>query len=680
MTERCRLYVGANEIDYSTGFIELTDDNFVNHGSVSVVSNANLSPNSTVEVRKSDGSTAIFTAKVVKIEKDLLWNVDIYSEGWELNNLHVQKLYQNTSPEAIIQDLIDNETQNLTYAGTESSGLTIEDYIGNGYLIDIIIDMLEILQWGMRIDQNGNVYPEPPGLISNGVILSEDGDGDYKCTVQKRTEDPQSVINRVKLIGGFEGRAIEETVSGTGTEFTLTYKPSGAVNAGSDAITSDIDKVESENKKVFFNTSQTDPTFFYTYNQPVVIDDQDDDSINTYGEVYKELNRKEIVTAADGRQFTQKYLQRTSEPAVYMEISLPDFIFDLSVGEKVRVKSERRSIDELLIIKKIKYIFETGITQLQLGSRREDDILDWRRGVEDRIKKLEKRSTNDGDVIFSRLIKHNLKVKLQLDITFEQNSPEDSFIPANVTAGTPDCPTLCWPRASFADEPDCSLNDNHGTWSGTGVSTGTHYNNTGWRLGGVTLASDNECAFTSQINLKGKTMVLYVDWSSLTAGTWYGLLSNASGGSTKNCIDINAQIAIPTTIPDEIRLEDDTGTSETITFSGQNITSEQLMFLEYNSDGSITIHDGDNTQIGTGTLGGDLLLQYLGSGLLGTSNFIGDIDELMIFTGTLTSAQRQRIIDKNITGSPDLRSSMVLWYSMDNPTPGDKSTTRTTVL
>lgn len=685
MTERLRLFNSSGEIDYSDGYIELSDDYIINQGEASIISEPTVTAGSTLEFRKNDGSTVVFTATAQKVEKALLWNLYLLSEGYELNNLIVQNVYENQSPEAIVEDIIDNETTNLTYASTASSGIVIEKYIANGYALDIIQDMIEALAWSLRIDQNGNVYFEPPGTTNNGVVLSEDGDGTYDCTVDSDVEDPTQVINHIKLRGGFEGRSTQETISGTGTEFTLSYKPSGAVRAivsSTELGPEQIESVDAENKTVTFTSSRSNPTFFYTYNRPVVVDDQDDESVNTYGRITKQVTKSEIITSADGREFTRKFLQVFAQPPRIITVSVPGLLFDVNVGEKLSLKSARRSIDGTFIVKTVRYVASSGSTVLVLGNR-EADFWDWRREVESRIKKIEKRFTNDSEEIFSRTISHALAVELGVSVTFEWNSPQDTFIPANVTAGVPDGPTLCWCRTGYDDEPDCSLNDNRGTWNGTGVTAGNQFTQSGFRLSaGVFNGTDNyvqasSSPFASDPVNAEVSMFLKFD----SFGADQGIASRLFGGS------IYPRIWYDTS-EDELvvdyRLD---GVTKQVTVpnfsSGKDTSTFYHVSVNFRAGVGVTVFvDGvfsaNNNDTGTDFDRGANAPRF-GYDADQSLYFDGVMDEPMIFDKGLNTSERQRLTDKNITGSPDLRDDMVLWYSFDNPTPGDKSTARQTV-
>ena len=115
-----------------------------------------------------------------------------------------------------------NFTDNLTYAGTVSSGITLTKYIADGYLIDIIKDLIDATLWQMRIDETDSVFFEPRGNVNVGKVLTNGGN--FQIAKYDTKKGPE-FFNRARIIGAIITRNSTETVTDTNTVFTLPSKP-----------------------------------------------------------------------------------------------------------------------------------------------------------------------------------------------------------------------------------------------------------------------------------------------------------------------------------------------------------------------------------------------------------------------------------------------------------------------
>jgi len=113
--ERLRLFVGANELSYSEAQITKTSDHIINEGKIEIEANDDVTSSSVIDFKKSDGSTTIFSAKIIDLSEIDLWKLKVLTNGYELMNTKVENVYLNQSPEAIVEDIVDNRTNNLTY-------------------------------------------------------------------------------------------------------------------------------------------------------------------------------------------------------------------------------------------------------------------------------------------------------------------------------------------------------------------------------------------------------------------------------------------------------------------------------------------------------------------------------------------------------------------------------------
>ena len=468
--EKFRLFIGAEELNYSRCNVIETNDHIVDEAKIDIEGNANVSTASVIDFKKVDGSTTVFSGKIDELTKYAMWTGKILTNGYELLNIPIQQVYENKSPEYIVQDIIDNNTINLTFASSNSSGITLTKYIADAYAIDVIKDMMDLLQWKLRIDSSDNTYFESKGETNNGFIFTEGSNFNITSWV----EDKSSMINHVKVIGGFENYATEETVSATATEFALTHKPKGvfkAVVSGSEVSPDDY-TVDAEQKTCTFTSSKTDPTFSYSYDRPIIVENQDDVSVNTYGEIYQEIPAPWLETFADARRYSQNIMDVYSNPLIKAKGMQPIINFDRATNETIRIIDTIRNRDENLVITKIIYHGAEGQTEYEFGER-EFVFFDWQREVQERVKKLERRFLNEDDIVFTKLIKNSMEATLTVVQTFEFDNIQNSFYLSSPTTNRL-LTEVGGSRYNF--EPDCSNNNNNGTWTGTAIA-GAQYSN-----------------------------------------------------------------------------------------------------------------------------------------------------------------------------------------------------------
>jgi len=628
--ERIRAFRGATELSYSGLTLTKSNEIMVNRVAFSMEAEASTGIGTLINFTKENGSTSMFTAKLFNRKKEILWEMLGYSNGWELHNIRVEATWTSKSPEYIVADIVDNYTTNLTFASTAVSGITLENYEGKGqYAIDIINDMLDVLQWQMRVDESDNVYFEPGGYIDDGRVLTNG----TNFQITNWETDGTQIVNHVKIIGGFISKLFEETASTTGTVFTLAHKPTGNVRIKVSGtliepdVTGTLYTVDAETKTVTFATSRINPSFEYEINQPVVIEDQDEDSINAYGmEIFKEVPAPHMNTFTDARKYARSFLGLYSTELVYAEGEIPYLDFDIQVGEIVNVVDNVRGESEQLVINKIVYKADEGTTVLHMGPR-SLDFVDWQREVETRIKKLERRINNEDEIAISRLFKHGLKISFTPIVKeWRYKSPVDSFILGH--------PTLGYLRPDLNYEADCSDNGVYGTWNGTSIA-GSQYSISGYRLScGVFNGTDN-----------------YIQ-ASASAGSAQSISFHINSTSnTQKIIRLSSTAYIEVSAGGDIHT---TGLSGVTTYvdnvEDQTIGTGSWKTVQIN----FTAHTCSDLEIGRAS-----------------TYFAGSIDEVMLYDTALASADRVNIINK-YAEETTLLAKCLVWYSMDNPRLGDR--------
>lgn len=657
MTLPLRIFRGATELNYTAAKITRRADSIVDTAIIEIEAEGTVGSADTIDFKKSDGSTVVFSGKIREIKKEDVWTIKVLSNGWELHNIRVEQVYENQSPEAIVQDVVDNHTTNLTYVSGPSSGVTLTKYIAKAYGVDVIKDMMDVLDWQLTIDENDNVKFEPKGNVDNGVLLQNGA----SVQINSWEEDQHQLFNHVKLIGGFENFGTQETATQSIATHALTHKPNGdvrvvvTVGGASVEISPDQFNVDADNKQIIF-TSATKPVFEYSYNRPIIIDMQDDDSIADLGtEVFKELPAPFIDNDSDARRFAQKFLDAFSRPVPKVKAFEFNLKFERSPGEIVRVIDTIRNQDKQLVITKLVYDVRKGITEYELGTR-DFMIFDWEREVQDRIKKLERRFQNDDQIVFARTFKHNLKATLNITNNFGKRSMNDSFVLSNQTLGRF--------RSGFDFEADCSDNANHGTWTGAGVTDGNQYDFVGFRLstgvfGGTNHVVTVSDSATLQLN-EDMTLAVAVKVASLPGATKY--IFHKWDETNGYGIRINQDDKLEFFYEDSgtlTNLAASTGLSvDTFQhFVGVKTGATLEVFIDGTSDAVLT---SQPTTIGTSNAN-------LEVGKQSTNFFTGRIDEVRVYSSAISATQVNNIFSKQ-----EELSNLNLWLSMDNPHLGDR--------
>ncbi len=664
MVERLRLFRGINELNYSRAIYKKTWDQIIDSAKFDIEKESSLIIGNVIDYKKADGTTTVFSGRVIDKKQITMWDVDLLSNGYELNNIALLNVYENTTPEAIVTDIINNKTINLTYASTEVSGITITKYVAKGYLIDIIKDMMFITGWQLRIDESDNVYFEPRGNVDNGRVLTNGTD----FQIENWEDDNTDMFNHVKVVGGLTNvKHDQETFSGDDneTDFTLDKKPVGdiEVKIGGALKTAGIDgtndyEVDHEQKKIKFvaapTTGSSNITVDYNHQIRVVVDDQDDDSINKYGEIFKEYQSPATDNFADARALAVGLLSEFSKPKLKPLGFIPELDFDLDVGEIVTVVDSIRSITESVIIYSIKYDTQGNRTFIETG-RKKIDLMDSLEEIKERIKKLERRTVDDETTAFSRISKHDVRVKLSVLETQQFQNMNDSFIMNHQTLGRL--------RTNINYEADCSDQSHPGTWQGTGID-GSQYNLLGWGLStGNFNGSDNFIQVTdhADLDLSGDFSITIAVRVETLPGTLTYLL-NKWDGTDGYAVRINASNKVEL-------IYSNSGSDSTIT-ADTALTAKAFQHVVFVKSGTdLTVYvNGSSDNTGTGDAAAGTNNNNLEIGRYSTNYFTGFLDEVRLYSDNISSANVTSIFNR----TDNVLTNCKCWITMDNPKLGDR--------
>jgi len=185
-------------------------------------------------VMSTDESTIIFTQRnprsilkfggyVTKIE-DVFIQKDViaHSFGKILGELEVRAtVYDDKSPEYIVEDLITNNTS-FTFTGAGvASGLTMTRYTADGKLIDILRDLATLVSHTFYTTGSEEFFFVPKSFIETELVFTHGSN----VEVNSSGFDDSEIVNDLTVLGENKRYDTEQLFNGDGNEkeFVLTF-------------------------------------------------------------------------------------------------------------------------------------------------------------------------------------------------------------------------------------------------------------------------------------------------------------------------------------------------------------------------------------------------------------------------------------------------------------------------
>lgn len=323
--------------------------------------------------------------------------------------IKINEVYENELIEDIIEDLITTYTD-WTITSNITTGITINKIVfRDTWLSEGFTRILDLVNGGIEVDKNKNVTISLNESTSTGQLLvygTDTLDGGWILDLERKAD-------RVIVKGATIDQRTTETIPGTGTEFTTTYTPENVEIAGFQQTTSTIDgdyQVDLINKKIIFDTSQTDPTISYTYKSQVRVEIGDPLAKAV------ELEKKYLETRSEARRLSREYKAKFEDGGVSAKwIKTSSDIETFNVGQTIDVIDEQNNKTGQYTINKVtlelpkKMIVEVGISEQELYDQNKETI--------ERIKQLERVNQNQDFITRDDFLKANLTVKLTKTIT-----------------------------------------------------------------------------------------------------------------------------------------------------------------------------------------------------------------------------------------------------------------------
>lgn len=570
-------------------------------------------------------------------------------------DLFIESYDRNIDPEAgelseIFKDIAEQGgfTVNRVRSGTGGGSITVDKFISkNQSRLNRMNLIQKLLNWVFYYDyQNDYIRLEPKGYYIYPNTLTV---GTNVVNVPVWEENIEPMRNKITVEGASQIDTRKNTFTGDGstTEFELTYKPESVevtvdgtlktlgIPGANETYDFSVDK---ELKTITFVTApanSSDIIVNYTTNLPTPVTGEDYDSQTRYALTQHESYQfDDVVTVEDAEVRVQQLLDILSAGEVSTVLQTTDF--NVRVGNRINYTNPYKTAKDGEYVVESKVInYGEQFDILKIGTPK-IDLQNIFTTIDERLKLLEGSDQDLGTILRSivRLLRTKFRV-FRKSFTLTKRNVVNSFVFDHQTLGR------C--RDSYTDERDCSDNGNHGTWSGTDVSLGTQFSPPTESGGVITIPLQN-----------------------LSCGTFNG---------TDHKIT-STGISIPSVCCASFFFEADSNSRDIA-----ELASGKIISLD--SNGDVTTSGLTNTTITTTTISGNKKHCYVKFNNITVTNptlgysttyYDGNLDEFMLFNVPLDSEDITQIQENRFYRYHEKFGNLVLWWSFDNPTIGDKAT------
>ena len=353
--------------------------------------------------KRNPRSVIKFGGKITKLDSELDGRKIIaQSFGKILAETEVNgQIYNNKTPEYIVEDLITNKT-NLTYqTSSGASGITLKQYTADGKIIDVLKDLSAITNRVFYTTGSKLLVFDDTNFNDLDLVLT------HGSTVQISDDgfDDTEIVNDLTVLGQNLRYDTSQTFSGNGndTVFTLDNNPVVVkVTIGGTEKTPETDyEFDTMNRTVTFTTAPASASnnivVYYTYEKPLYIRGTKQDSIDTYGVHAKRLNLPWIATRSDGVRFIQAYLNRYKDISQKVKVKSGKFFNSIQENDIVHLKNTLKGIDGDFVVKSIKWTYPRMETIIEVGEYY-FDFFEYDKEIVAKIHDLESTVTRVKDV------------------------------------------------------------------------------------------------------------------------------------------------------------------------------------------------------------------------------------------------------------------------------------------
>ncbi len=349
--------------------------------------------NPDIELYLKFNDVGIFRGRCKTSDKKEWYTVEAYSCAEILDRTIAQKIYEDTTPEAIFTDLINTYTDLTPHTGV--SGVSITHLVANDYIGSICKKLNDSLGWSIYTDSEKNIYFEPRGTEENAVIIRRQSSSS-NAIFGKWQKDYNEMCNSISVTGSDITISTSESFTGNGVAvaYYLTNAPI-TINISINGVEQNPNtyKVYPESRKILFENAPGNTLTIlidYNYIYPLYASRSDETSIATYGKFSKILFYNWLTTRYDIITFCNKYLDTYKNPLLSNNIIMnAAYVTIFTPGETVRIVDDIEGYDSYYIINKIKLEYLKGTIELNVGSYI-PFFITLQSSMQERIKDLEK--------------------------------------------------------------------------------------------------------------------------------------------------------------------------------------------------------------------------------------------------------------------------------------------------
>ena len=323
--------------------------------------------------KRNPRSTLKFGGYVTKIE-NILSQKDVIalSFGKILGELEVRTtVYDDKTPEYIVNDLVSSNTTFSFTTGGSSSGLIMSRYTADGKLIDIIRDLATLTNSTFFTTGSEELFFVPKSFTETSIVFTHGTDS----MINKSGFDDSEIVNDLTVLGENKKYETTELLDGDGneTEFVLERNAiSIKVKVGGAEKTPEEDyELDSLGRTLVFTTAPASGTdnisVEYEYELPLYFRGQRQSSITEYGVHAKRLNMPWINNRTDGIRFINSYLNRYKDITEKIMVELGYFFNAVEEGDVVQVINSVKEISGDFMVKSITWDYPSMTTKIEVG-------------------------------------------------------------------------------------------------------------------------------------------------------------------------------------------------------------------------------------------------------------------------------------------------------------------------
>ena len=323
--------------------------------------------------QRNTRTTMKFGGYVTKIDAELdKKEIMAQSFGKILGETEVRgSVYDDRSPEYIVNDLITNNTT-LTYSDEGvASGIALKRYIADGKLVDIVKEFAVLTNRTFFTTGLEEFFFLPKSYNETSLAFTHG----VNAVVSRSGFDDTEIVNDLTVLGENKRYSTTDTLSGDGseTEFSLTYNATSTVVkvGGTEKSPEEDYTIDGLGRTLTFTTAPASGTnnitVEYEYELPLFFRGIRQSSIDEYGMHAKRLMMPWIDNRADGVRFVQLYLNRYKDVIEKIKVEVGDLLGTMEESDIVQIVNSVLSISGDFAVKSIRWTYPAMQTEISAG-------------------------------------------------------------------------------------------------------------------------------------------------------------------------------------------------------------------------------------------------------------------------------------------------------------------------